>query len=178
MNDSDAQRRLTHWFLQWRAPLRKFLIGRGTVPASDLDDVAQEVFLRLLRYDRTELVEHPQAYLYKMAGNVSAEWALSARRRRPHGPEWLADLVAGDQPEEEAGEAALQVTVGRALETLTAQQRTVMRLQFFEGLNRAQIASRLGVSERSVKRVLVKSYGKLREKLDLNLLRELPHGRE
>src|SRR5579863_7797299 len=160
MNDSNAQRRLTHWFLQWRLPLRKFLIGRGTVPASDLDDVAQEVFLRLMRYERTELVEHPQAYLYKMASNVSAEWALSARRRRPHDPQWLNELEAGERAEDAAGERALQSEVERALMTLTAQQRSVMRAQFFDGLNRAQIADRLGMSERAVKRVLMKSYGK------------------
>lgn len=178
MNDSNAQRRLTHWFLQWRLPLRKFLIGRGTVPACDLDDVAQEVFLRLMRYERTELVEHPQAYLYKMASNVSAEWALSARRRRPHDPEWLTELVAGERTEDGAGEQALQAEVERALQTLTAQQHAVMKLQFFEGLNRTQIAERLGMSERSVKRVLMKSYGKLREQLDLDLLKEFSHGRE
>jgi DNA-directed RNA polymerase specialized sigma24 family protein len=41
------------------------------VSASDLDDVSQEVFPRLLRYDNAELIEHPQAYLFRMASNVA-----------------------------------------------------------------------------------------------------------
>jgi RNA polymerase sigma factor (sigma-70 family) len=178
MSNSNAQRRLASWFLQWRLPLRKFLISRGAVPVSDVDDVAQEVFLRLMRYERAELVEHPQAYLYKMASNVSAEWALSARRRRPHDPEWLSLLVAGERAEDVAGEVALETEIQRALGTLTPGQQTVMRLQFFEGLSRVAIAERLGITERSVKRMLMKSYGKLREQLDMDLLREIPDGRE
>ena len=33
--------------------------GKGAIPVSDLDDVAQEVFLRLMRYERADLIEHP-----------------------------------------------------------------------------------------------------------------------
>src|SRR5690242_180125 len=100
MSDPDPQLRLASWFRQWRVPLRKFLIGRGTVPASDLDDVAQEVFLRLMRYGRTELIEHPQAYLYKMAANVAAEWAMRGRYTRSREPEWVAIFQPEEQPEE------------------------------------------------------------------------------
>jgi hypothetical protein len=60
MTDRDAKRRLADWFRRWRVPLRKFLLGKGAIPAADLEDVAQEVFLRLMRYDRSELIEHPQ----------------------------------------------------------------------------------------------------------------------
>ena len=84
----DAKRRLSDWFRQWRSPLRKFLRSRGAIRAADLDDVAQEVFLRLMRYERVELIENPQAYLYKMASNVAAEWAIRARNAtdRARGP--------------------------------------------------------------------------------------------
>jgi len=140
MTDRDARFRLTDWFLKWRQPLRKFLIGKGTVPASDLDDVAQEVFLRLMRYDRTELIEHPQAYLYKMASNVAAEWAMRGRYQRAREPEWLAVLAAeerGDQAIDQASQRELQDEIERALLTLTPQQRQVLKLQFYSGLTRA-----------------------------------------
>ena len=101
MTEADPKRRLTDWFRQWRGPLRKFLVGRGAVPAADLDDVAQEVFLRLMRYGRTELIEHPQAYLFKMASNVAAEWSIRARYVRSREPEWLAGLAGEDQAEDE-----------------------------------------------------------------------------
>jgi DNA-directed RNA polymerase specialized sigma24 family protein len=67
---------MVDWFRQWRLPLRKFLLGRVGVPAADIDDVAQEVFLRLVRYERAELIEQPQAYLFRMATNVAAALVL------------------------------------------------------------------------------------------------------
>jgi RNA polymerase sigma factor (sigma-70 family) len=178
MTDADPKRRLTDWFRQWRAPLRKFLIGRGTVPAADLDDVAQEVFLRLMRYGRTELIEHPQAYLYKMASNVAAEWAIRGRYMRSREPEWLAGLAGEDQAEDQAGHIELQDEIERALLTLTAQQRDVLKLQFYSGLSRGEIAGRLNLSERSVKRALMKSYEKLRGELNTEVFGQVSHGRE
>jgi RNA polymerase sigma factor (sigma-70 family) len=180
MSDPDAKFRLTDWFLKWRQPLRKFLIGKGTVPASDLDDIAQEVFLRLMRYGRTELIEHPQAYLYKMASNVAAEYAIRGRYQRSREPEWLAGL-SGEDPvepvEDQAQEIELQDEIERALLTLTPQQRQVLRLQFYSGLNRAEIASQTGLTERSVKRALMKSYEKLRHQLNPESFASVSHAR-
>jgi RNA polymerase sigma factor (sigma-70 family) len=178
MSKQDSKNRLADWFRQWRVPLRKFLTGRGAIPASDLDDVAQEVFLRLMRYERAELIEHPQAYLYKMASNVAAEWAIRGRYIRPHESKWLAGLSAEDRPEDEASQVEMQDEVERALLTLAPRQREVLRLQFFEGLSRMQIAERIGTSERSVKRTLIKSYEMLRVQLDAGLLKGITDGRQ
>jgi len=178
MTDRDTRGRLTDWFRQWRMPLRKFLIGRGSVPVSDLDDVAQEVFLRLMRYDRTELVEHPQAYLFKIATHVAAEWAIRGRQVRTVEPQILADLPSEQSGPERSHNLELQQDIERALLTLTAQQRAVLKLQFFEGLSRAEVAERLALTERSVKRASMKSYEKLRQQLDPDLLRGITDGRE
>lgn len=172
---TSSKRRLTDWFRRWRGPLLKFLALRGAVPAADLDDVAQEVFLRLMRYSRDDLVEHPQAYLFKMAANVAAEQSLRIRHSRPHEPAWLNDLTAADQPQDNVARAAAQAEIERALNTLTPRQQEVLKLQFFEGLGHAEIAERLGTTRRSVKRTVIKSYGKLREVLHRDLL-EVVHG--
>jgi RNA polymerase sigma factor (sigma-70 family) len=178
MTDRDPKRRLADWFRQWRVPLRKFLIGRGTVRASDLDDVAQEVFLRLIRYERAELIEHPQAYLYKMAANVAAEWAIRGRYVRVREPLQLAGPPEEERAEDRASHIELQNDIAQALLTLTPQQREVIKLQFFEGLSRTEIAERLTMTERSVKRILMKSYEKLRQQLNPELLRGITDGRE
>ncbi|MEJ1963798.1 MAG: sigma-70 family RNA polymerase sigma factor [Gammaproteobacteria bacterium] len=178
MSGPETAKRLTEWFRQWRMPLRKFLIGHGAVSGADVNDVAQEVFLRLLRYDRAELIEYPQAYLFKMAANVANEWAIRARSRRPHESKWLTGLLAEDSPEHDAARAEACAEIERALSTLTSRQRAVLKLQFGEGVGRAQIAERLGSSERAVKRDLMKSYEKLRTELNTDLLRMLSHGRE
>lgn len=176
MSDSETRRRLTDWFRRWRSPLRKFLIGKGAVPLADLDDVAQEVFLRLLRYDQGELVEHPQAYLFKMASNVAAEWSIRSRVRHPHDSKWLADLVVGNLPESGADRQLIQQEIERALNTLPPRHREVLLLQFSEGLGHAEIAERIGATPRSVKRCIIKSYEKLRIELKPELLGALETG--
>lgn len=172
----DPHRKLTDWFRQWRSPLRKFLIVRGVGHSGDLDDIAQEVFLRLLRYDRAELVEHPKAYLFRMASNLAAEWAIRARSRYPHEAKWLADLAADEAPDQAAAQDAVQDEVERAIGTLPPRQRDVLKLHMDENLGVAEIAQRLGCTERIVKRDLKKSYAKLRDELDVELIGALSHG--
>jgi RNA polymerase sigma factor (sigma-70 family) len=178
MSETETRRRLTDWFRQWRSPMRKFLIGKAAVPLADLEDVSQEVFLRLLRYDQVELVEHPQAYLFKMASNVAAEWSIRARARHPHDSKWLPTLVFDDLPEDGASRQSTQQEIERALNTLSARHREVLKLQFSEGLGHAEIAARIGTTPRSVKRSIIKSYEKLRVELKSELLGAIRHGRE
>jgi RNA polymerase sigma factor (sigma-70 family) len=177
MGGPESTRRLTSWFRQWRSPMRKYLIDQG-VNGADVNDVAQEVFLRLLRYDKSELIEYPQAYLFKMAANVMNEWAIRARSRRPHESKWLAGLLAEDCPEDDAARDQARAEVARALNTLTPHQRAVLKLHFNEGLGRSEIALRLKSTERAIKRDLLKSYEKLRIELKTDLLRVLTNGRE
>jgi RNA polymerase sigma factor (sigma-70 family) len=113
-----------------------------------------------------------------MAANVANEWAIRARSRRPHESKWLTGLLAEDSPEHDAARAEACAEVERALALLTPRQRAILKLQFGEGLGRAQIAERLGATERAIKRDLMKSYEKLRTELNTDLLRMLAHGRE
>jgi RNA polymerase sigma-70 factor (ECF subfamily) len=157
-----AHKSLTEWFRRWRSPLRRFLAGRGVVRVADLDDVAQEVFLRLLRYESAEVVKHPQAYIFKMAANVAAEWAIRSRHRLAHEPHWLSNLVTEDTTEEIFDGQFVQHEIKRALETLTPRERAIIKLHFEDGLTKAEIAVRLGLSPRVVQRDSESSYCKLR----------------
>jgi RNA polymerase sigma-70 factor (ECF subfamily) len=160
--------RLTDWFQSfrhWRSRLRKLWY----LSESDLDDVAQEVFLRLLRYDNVELIEHPQAYLFRMAVNVAGEWSMRSRHRHPHDARWLDDLQSESDPERELTRENTHKQLRQALANLPPRQREVLRLHFGEGLARAEIAERLETSARSVKRDLINAYARLRIVLDPDL---------
>ncbi len=178
MSDQDPKNRLADWFRQWGAPLRKFIQSRRAIPASDLDDVAQEVFVRLMRYERVELVENPQAYLFKMASNVTAEWAIRSRQVRPHDSNWLAELASGEDPVRSLSRDQLEEEVRRAIDSLTPRQKRMLKLHHFEGLGYAEIAQMFSTTPRSVKRALTKGYYKLRHELDAQLLGEITDGRE
>lgn len=170
--------RLAEWFRRWQMPLRKFLAARNAAKVADIDDIAQEVFLRLLRYGSAELVEHPQAYLFKVAANVSAEWALRARNRFEHDPRWLDLLVSDDQLDDYFDSEVVQREIQRALRTLTEREQQVIRLHFEDGLTHREIALRLGVTLRIVRRDFETSYGKLRRELGIRLTGALSHGRD
>ena len=173
-----AKRRLSDWFRQWRLPLRRFLLRRAGVPAADVDDVGQEVFLRLMRYETAELIEHPQAYLYKVASNVATEWSIRARNRYPHDAKWVASLIENEEPESQTMRTQSEREIERALNTLTPYQREVLKLFFVEELEYTEIATQLGESVRSITRQFRKSYDKLRHELDPELLGVFTRGHE
>lgn len=162
--------RLGDWFRDWEKPLRRFLARRRAGSAADIDDIAQEVFLRVLRYDRADLVDHPQAYLFKVAANVAAEWALRSSRRLPHDAAWLDELVDELSPEFQLEHEGVERQLREAIEALPARAREILRLHFGEGMTHPQVAVALGVTRKIVKRDMERAYATLRFTLDANLL--------
>lgn len=164
-NDSDKLQALVgEWFRHWQAPLRRYLVRRGS--GADVDDIAQEVFLRLLRYDRAELIEHPQAYLFQVASNVSAEWAVRSNRRLPHHSEWLDELVDTLSPESETERQSVNEQLHVALQALPGRAREILRLHFAEGMTGPDIAKAMGLTRKIVKRDTARAYATLRHYLD------------
>ena len=71
-----TQGRIADWFREFRAPLRKFIARRRSLAPCDLDDVAQEVFLRLMRVEHHETIRSPEAYLFTVASHVLHQYTL------------------------------------------------------------------------------------------------------
>lgn len=59
----------------------------------DAEDLAQEVYLRLLRVEDLDAIEQPQAYLYRMARNIAAEWRARASEVHPLHPKPMSALT-------------------------------------------------------------------------------------
>jgi RNA polymerase sigma factor (sigma-70 family) len=174
----EAKRPLSEWFRRWRSPLRRFLVRKGAVRVADLEDISQEVFLRLLRYESEEIIEHPQAYLQRIAANVAAEWAVRARHRLEHEPRWLDALVSEGSAEDLLDRSVVQREIERALMTLSARERSILKLHFEEGHSYDEIAVHLGLTLRVVRRDFENSFRKLRGELNVELTGALSHGRE
>ncbi len=158
--------RLAGWFRDLRAPLRRFISRRRFLGAADVDDVAQEVFLRLLRYDRAELVDDPRGYLFKVAANVASEWSMRARERLPHESAWLDDLVDERDAVDDLHVAERDRKLRAALGWLSPRAQQVLRLRFTEDLTNEAIAERLKLTRRIVRRELVEAYARLRLALE------------
>jgi RNA polymerase sigma-70 factor (ECF subfamily) len=166
--DNDPRnRRLVTWFKRWRKPIRQWLSHRSSVPSADLDDLAQEVFLRLLRYSDEVAIENPQGYLFRIAANVANEWQERARHRKPHDDSWLEDLQVefNDEPENAIAREMANKHMQAAVHRLPRRQREVLLLHVNEGLTYKQIAERQGLTYRVILRDLTRAYSQLRSQL-------------
>jgi RNA polymerase sigma factor (sigma-70 family) len=167
-NSDSPNNRFAQWFREWRKPVRHWLSRRAAVPAAELDDLAQEVFLRLLRYSEKTAVENPLGYLLRIAGNVASEWRERARVSKPHEQDWLDELLIepDQEPQNSVSQARTDESVQEAVDRLPRRQRDVLLLRVNEGLTYKQIADRLNLTPRVVLRDLTRAYSQLRMQLD------------
>jgi len=159
--------RIAVWFGRWRQPIRSWFSSRAAVPRTEVDDLAQEVFLRLLRYSDDVAVENPQGYLFRIAANVASEWRDRSRVRQPHEHSWLEELQIDPaaQPDNSVLQSRSSKHLQNAVSKLPKRQREVLLLHVNEGLTYKQIADRLDVTYRIVLRDLTRAYGQLRVQL-------------
>jgi dipeptidyl-peptidase-4 len=92
---------VARWARDYAEDLRRFLAKRRIIE-SDIKDVCQEVYLRLLRFDRGEVIQNPQAYLYRVAANVAHDFRLRQ-------PPW--DPMEAEQLDQPTGEPGLRLHV-------------------------------------------------------------------
>jgi RNA polymerase sigma-70 factor (ECF subfamily) len=159
--------RITKLFDAWGEYIRNLLRKRSSVPPSDVDDLAQEVFLRLLRYSDQTAIEYPGGYLSRITNNVANEWCERVRVRQPHDDAGLAELPteAIDEPEYALAQAQRSRHIQEAVGKLPARRREVLRLHVEEGMTYKEIAEHRGLTRRIVVRDLAHTYRSLREQI-------------
>lgn len=164
---------LEYLFNAHGSALRAYLLGRmGT--SSDVDDVQQEVFVRLARMDglKERLMDGHKggrSFIYTTANNliVDLERRKAVRRR------YLE--TEGAQIKEQQYEIAPDVVVEKAQELervedailcLPQSQRKAFVLSRFKHLSYQEIGKIMGVSERSVEKYISQALVKLRCDVD------------
>ena len=166
MKQAEREELVLDWRERWHPLLLQILARRLPVPA-DVSDLAQEVYLRLLRVDKLDLVKDPRAYLCRVAVNIASEWKLRLSRL-PTTPS--EDLPEGDLPTTDDLEKWLDSQQNRdlvqaALLALPVNHRTALVLHVTRDMSYPQIAEHMRVSGRQVKRYLAKAYDKLRREM-------------
>ncbi len=135
-----------------RATLRR-IMG----PQADVEDLLQEVFLRLFR--QVGALREASALRAFLLGIAVRVVGSELRRRRVR--RFLRLTDSGTLPEVEQGPAdhGARQSLDRLyemLENLSPESRTIFALRYFEGLQVNEIASTLGVSLATAKRRLAK----------------------
>jgi RNA polymerase sigma factor (sigma-70 family) len=152
-------------FAEHRRALQAYFYRRIRSKA-DAPDLAQEVYVRMLRVSDPEAIRNPQLYLYTVASNLVKEHSVLDRRQGGRldiddvsVQQRLGDLPSLDS-QLEASEMATRL--GATLEQLPARWRTALILQYRYGLTYQEIADRLGVSASMVKKYLAQGLGHCR----------------
>lgn len=150
------------WRMRWHWSLVQFLRRRARVPV-DIEDLAQETYMRLLRARDLVDVQNPQAYLLKVAGNVVLEWR---GRQLDEDPLSLVDenvLIDRCDLECDLDARLTQERLDQVLRELPLVTRAVLQLRFREGMTRKQIGEVLALTERQTRRHLIKGYEQVRK---------------
>jgi RNA polymerase sigma factor (sigma-70 family) len=144
-------------FAEHGGALRSFL-SRRVRKLPDAAELAQEVYLRMLRLEDSSVIENPEAYLYTVASNLAKEHSRLESRRAgaldiddPVVQQQLAVLPSfGTELDDQQQAKRLQ----QVLRQLPVKCHAVVMLQYWHGLSYEEIAQRLGISTHMVKKYL------------------------
>jgi RNA polymerase sigma factor (sigma-70 family) len=152
-------------FRDHRVVLQRFLIRRVGHP-QDADDLAQEVFARLLRVRNVELVRQPLAYLLGIATNVVREFIQRKRSERVLYDSNVADNMCEISECVTQADLAerldLQERLDRALTQLPPTHMLVLLLVKRDGLSYAEAALAAGLSVHTIEKYVVEARASLR----------------
>lgn len=152
----------TAWFAKEVQPheemLRSYLVGLAR--PSDIDDLVQESYTRLLRMREQQLLRSPRGLLFTMARNA----AHDLFRRR--GTAAIMPITENEREgvlDEAPGTAEIVSRsqeielLADAITALPERCRAVFILRQFENLSQREIAVRLGIAEHTVESQLTKA---------------------
>jgi RNA polymerase sigma factor (sigma-70 family) len=155
--------------VHYRWELHRYLLRRMG-RAQEVEDLEQEIYLRLLRMDQMECVREPLAYLYTVASNVVADYTI-AQRQKGHVTvdsdaveNWANDPEKA-LPDNLADRMNLERRLEQALKELPALQAKALVLHYQEGMYCEEIAAKLGLSPKSVDKYLARGKARMRQLL-------------
>lgn len=147
-------------YFEQREAMRRFFQAR-LGPTADVEDLLQDLYLKVAGIEATAEVREPRAYLYRLASNLMMDRWRSGRRSAARDTAWR-DIAHVSGPTEDLDDApsAEAVVAGRerltrlmtALDRLPDKTKSIFRLHKFEGFSYAEVADRLGVSKSTVEK--------------------------
>jgi RNA polymerase sigma factor (sigma-70 family) len=155
-------------FAEHRAALQTFFMRRIRSKA-DAPDLAQEVYVRMLRISNQEAIRNPVHYLYTVANNLVKEHAVLDRRQasgididEAPAHEQLESLPAFDGDLDATQRVA---RLGVVLQQLRPKCRAAVELRYTQGLSFREIAIHLEVSPQMAKKYVAQALGHCRRRM-------------
>jgi RNA polymerase sigma factor (sigma-70 family) len=145
-------------FLENQSALKRF-ISRFFRSVQDVEDVAQETFLRAYRAESGKSIARPKAFLFRIAKHIALNQLSRKSRQITDYLEDLGDsdvIIGVDSLEDEM---VAHQAVGlhcEAIAALTPHCRRVYMLRKVHGMSQKEIASSLGIAVSTVEKHLIK----------------------
>jgi RNA polymerase sigma factor (sigma-70 family) len=149
--------------------LHAFLLKR--LDRQDVEDVMQEIYVRLSRVPRSEFVRNPEAYIFTVARHAVTDFCSEAKRLQDNicidteTMQHVSEHPEHSQPDEIARSLLSRQLLDSFLNQLPPEQAVALLLFERDGCSYTEIAKELGVSERAVERYLSKARERLAELL-------------
>ena len=140
-------------------------------------EVAQEAYVKLLNLDRPEAVSFQRAFLFKTAANLAIDRLRSRNRHQRAKQSGMFDeLREAHSPEREAAAAQEIELLEKLVSELPPKCRQAFILYKVHGLEFAEVAARMQLSERMVRDYVVRAILYCRVGIDAASNPETTHG--
>jgi len=148
---------------KYRPALSRYF-GKRLYQQADVEDLVQEVLLRLAVRGNGSNIEQPEAYLMRTATNV---WRDFLRKKRTHAQDFHDEFLEERHPNAELGpdhvltaKESVEVVLA-ALNELPERTQQIFILCRVEGLRQKRVANRLNISVSAVEKHMMKAIAHL-----------------
>ncbi|MBB6425047.1 RNA polymerase sigma factor [Sphingopyxis sp. JAI128] len=163
-------RDLAAWMTTYGPGLRRYFSRRAN--EADVDDLVQEVFMRLQSAELNAPIDNVERYLFTAARNalISRHRRQKARSAMLH-DEFEESLEIADQRSPE------RIVIGQqeyrrvleAIQNLPPRAREAFQYHRFENLTYQAIAQRMGISKEAVKELMHRALVRIAEEMEPGL---------
>lgn len=146
--------------------LRPFLTEL-TKSSDTAGDLIQETLLRVwINREHISKLDHPRAYIYRIAANLSNSWLRSQLSRRHLEKNAPYESQVPDEGDSNLSIKAIREIVTNAILTMPPKRSQIYMMHREHGMKVAEIAEKLGVSASTVKNTLSQAMKYIQEQVE------------
>jgi len=129
------------------------------------EDIVQEVYLRLAKYEKLETIENPRPFVFRVAENLMKDRFRRRMRRSEDKHDTLDEkqvISLAPSPDKEVEDRQELSRVRAAIEAMPEPARTAFILSRYEDMTYSAIADHMGVGVKAVEKYISTALGYLR----------------
>ena len=164
-SNASSQSTVFKVFEEQQMPLKAF-ISRLIRKPQDIDDIAQETFVRAFLAEQKGAIQHPKAYLYRIARNLTFEILSKKSNKLTSYIEDSSDYSLLDSGDDIEGIAIVREKLDRvkvAIAEMPPQCQRVFIMHKVYGFKYKEISQQLGISVSTVEKHIMTGLKKCRQ---------------